>query len=76
MLLRTHQRPRSPDLEVAHRYAHAATQVLVLVDRGETIGRLGREGTVDREHEVCEGLDAPSPHASLELVELGEAQAL
>ena len=76
MLLGAHEGAGTADLEVAHGDAHAAPQVLVLVDGREAIGRLGRERLVGREHEVGVRLLPPAPHATLELVELCEAQAL
>ena len=74
MLLCTHKRASASDLEVAHCDAHAGSEVLVLVDGGQTVRCLRRERLLSREHEVGIGLDAATSDTSLELVSLRAAE--
>ena len=76
VLLGAHERAGATNLEVAHGNAHAAAQVLVLVDGRKAISCLGRERGRGGEHEVRIRLRSATPNAALELVELGQAKAL
>ncbi len=67
---------RPADLQIAHGNAHAAAQILVLVDGRQTRGGLLGQGHVLGEHEVGEGLHRRAAHATLQLVHLREAQPL
>jgi hypothetical protein len=75
-LLGPEQGPRSPDLQIAHRHLDAAAQVGELADRGEPVDRLLRErrGVAEQEQGVRAHMAAPDP--ALQLVELGQAEAL
>ncbi len=76
VLLGAHQRSRTADLQVAHGDAHAASQILILVDSGQALGGLLGQRALAREQEVGEGLGAPAANAALELVELSQTQPL
>ena len=76
MLLRAHQGAGAANLKVAHGNAHAAAQVLVLVYGHQTVRRLRRQRKLPREHEVRVRLRPAASHATLQLVQLRQTQAL
>ena len=65
VLLGAHQRTGAANLQVAHGNLHAAAQVLVLVDRHQAVGGLGRQRRLAREHKVRVCLHAPAAHTAL-----------
>ena len=76
MLLGTHERTGTADLQIAHGDAHAAAQVLELGKRGQTRRSLLGERQLTREHKVRVCLRGRAANTALELVELCQAQAL
>ena len=76
MLLGSHKRAGTANLQVAHGDAHAAAQVLELGKCGQARRRLLGERQLAREHKVRVGLRGRAAHTALELVELCQTQAL
>ena len=76
VLLGTHERTGTADLQIAHGDAHAAAQVLELGKRGQTRRSLLGERQLTREHKVRVCLRGRAANTALELVELCQAQAL
>ena len=76
MLLSAHKGARTSNLQVAHGNAHAATQILELVDCGQTLGCLFRQRQLRGEHKVRIRLLPTATNTALELVQLRQAQTL
>ena len=76
VLLGTHERTGTTDLQVAHGDAHAAAQVLELGKCSQACRGLLGKRQLAREHKVRIGLRGRAAHTALKLVELCQAQAL
>ena len=76
MLLSAHKRAGASNLQVTHGNAHAAAQVLELVDCRQTLGCFFRQRQLCGEHKVRVCLLPTATNTALELVQLSQSQAL
>ena len=76
MLLGSHKGARASNLQVAHGNAHAATQILELINCRQTLGGLFRQRQLRGEHKVRVCLLSTATNTALELVQLSQSQAL